>query len=174
MTANNFDDLINQYSQLYNVPAALIKSIMATESAFNPYAKNPNSSASGLMQLVKGTAEWMSQKFNIAFDWTTQRYDPAKNVQLGTAYLADQLNRFGGDIPKTIAAYYSGTPNGSVDERNYVDKVLSYFNQFSDDPSPTTPNGPPAGTAGGSTVDNSVFWIGLAGITGYILLKRFL
>jgi len=48
-------ELITQISGEYGVPVELVDSIIKVESEYNPRAKNPNSSASGLMQLTSST-----------------------------------------------------------------------------------------------------------------------
>jgi soluble lytic murein transglycosylase-like protein len=186
MSDSTYDVLINKYAQLYMVPAALVKAVISVESNFDPYAKNPDSTASGLMQLIKGTADWVSSQWNISFDWTQNRFDPAKNIELGTRYLAYQLNRYGGSIPDAISAYYSGTANSDPENQSYVSKVLSKFNFYSDHPSGAGPAGffpsLPAGSSlpdggsgdsGGGTDNNMLFWA-VAGVLGFIFLRRVL
>ena len=175
-TPSTWDSIIGQFSGIYNVPVALVKAIMSVESGGNPYAKNPDSSASGLMQVIHGTWDYVANTFNIATDWTKDRFDPTKNIQVGTAYLGQQLNRYNGDIPSAIAAYYSGTPNGSPAEQAYVDKVLSHYQQYSDKPgviSSPFSTSPVDNTGGGNTGGGvgTWFWVGL-GLIGFLVLRR--
>ena len=60
--------------------------------------------------------------------------DAAYNMQLGTAYLHDLLDRFGGALPLAIAAYNAGTRSvdsaGGIppipETRQYLARVLRY------------------------------------------------
>ncbi|NQU05034.1 MAG: transglycosylase SLT domain-containing protein, partial [Calditrichaeota bacterium] len=52
---NKYDELIKYYSKKYNVDPLHLKTIIAVESNYNPKARNPKSSATGLTQIVSGT-----------------------------------------------------------------------------------------------------------------------
>ena len=61
-------------------------------------------------------------------------YDPEQNIYAGTRYLKGQLERFGGDVEKALAAYnagpaavtkYDGVPPYQ-ETQSYVQRVLSY------------------------------------------------
>lgn len=116
-----FDDLILQASKKYGVPFALVKSVVAVESAFDPKATS-RVGAQGLMQLMPQTARELGVK---------DAYDPAANIDGGTRYLAGLLRMFQrNDL--AVAAYNAGPgrvrrlgriPNIRETQR-YVKKVL--------------------------------------------------
>ena len=54
--------------------------------------------AASIMQLMPGTARAMG----------VEPFDPAANIRGGTAYLRLLLNRFDGDVVRTVAAYNAG------------------------------------------------------------------
>lgn len=91
---------------------ALVHSLIRQESVFNYEAKSP-AGALGLMQVMPQTAKETARKMGIqhSTDWLTSR--PAHNIQLGTYYLQQMLDRYDGAYPLAIAAYNAGP--GRVD-----------------------------------------------------------
>ena len=76
--------------------------IMLMESGGDPNAKNPESSASGLFQLIKKTAGALGVK---------DVFDPAQNYEGYKKLKAAAIKNFGSDDPATIyAAHYLGEP----------------------------------------------------------------
>ena len=100
----------------YNVPASMVNAVIQHESAGNPGAKNPNSSASGLMQLTGSTAKSLG---------VSDPFDIQQNIDGGTRLLADLLDKtkhpnINGDPRLAFAAYAAGS--GAVDDKgNIVD-----------------------------------------------------
>jgi soluble lytic murein transglycosylase len=88
------------------VPKNLVLGLMRQESSFDPKTTSP-AGAHGLMQLMPHTAAELARAHHIPAGPLT---DPAINMRLGTAYLADLLARFNGVAPYAIAAYDAG-PN---------------------------------------------------------------
>ena len=89
--------LIAQAAATYDVSPALIDAIAHVESRYNQRAVS-RAGAGGIMQLMPGTAR----------DLGVDARDAAGNIRGGTAYLRQLLNRFDGDVVRTIAAYNAG------------------------------------------------------------------
>ncbi|MFZ4835384.1 membrane-bound lytic murein transglycosylase MltC [Rouxiella sp. Mn2063] len=96
MVPNHLDKRAHKYLPLvraaaarYGVDSSLILAIMQTESAFNPYAVS-NADALGLMQVVQHSAGVDVFKSEGRWGKPSRSYlfDPANNINTGTAYLA--------------------------------------------------------------------------------------
>lgn len=123
-----YADLIRKASLRYGIDAGLIEAVMATESAFNPYAVS-RSGAIGLMQLMPQTAKRFQVK---------DIFDPEDNVMGGARFLSYLLSLFNGDIERVAAGYnagenavlrYGGIPPYR-ETKNYVRKVRRYLRRL--------------------------------------------
>ncbi|MCA0245234.1 MAG: lytic transglycosylase domain-containing protein [Proteobacteria bacterium] len=92
-----------------SVERALALAVTRQESSFNAAAVS-SSGALGLMQLLPGTARDVAGRLGVPFIQDRLTRDPAYNVQLGSQYLAEMLQRFGGSYEIALAAYNAG-PN---------------------------------------------------------------
>ncbi len=81
----------------YEVSPALIDAIAHVESRYDQRAVS-RAGAGGIMQLMPATARSLG----------VDRSDAGDNIRGGTAYLRLLLNRFDGDIVRTVAAYNAG------------------------------------------------------------------
>ena len=87
-------------------PAAAL-GIMRQESSFDVGAVSP-SGARGLMQLMPPTAKGVGKQLGVPVNVPALTVDAARNMQLGTAYLKEMLDRFDGSLPLAAAAYNAG------------------------------------------------------------------
>ncbi len=90
-----------------SIERALALAVTRQESAFNSAAVSP-SGALGLMQLMPGTAREVAGKAGVPYIQDKLTHDPAYNVSLGTQYLGDMLQKFGGSYELALAAYNAG------------------------------------------------------------------
>lgn len=121
-----------QASERFNVDAYLIKAVIHAESAFNPRARSPKN-AIGLMQVLPGTARDLGLSSQPSASVEQLLTDPRVSIVVGTKYLAEQLNRFGGNVELAVAAYNAG-PGAVIkagnkippyaETRAYVKRVL--------------------------------------------------
>jgi soluble lytic murein transglycosylase-like protein len=157
-TPTAFDAQIDAAATRYGLDPALLKGLIRQESGFDPNARS-GAGAVGLTQLMPGTAASLG----------VDPADPAQAIDGGARYLKQQLDRFGGDPAKALAAYNAGPgavakfggipPYGET--QNYVKSVLAFADQYRGTatttpaalPAATTPV--PAPAAGGPTLDYS-------------------
>ncbi len=126
--ATRFDAIIRNAANHYGVNEGLIKAVIKMESDFNPRAVSP-AGARGLMQLMPSTAAGLGVR---------DSFDPEQNIMAGTRFLRELLDKYGGDLDSTLAAYNWGP--GNVDRnrgaflpretREYLVKVKRYYAQF--------------------------------------------
>lgn len=93
-----FGNLIRTAAEKHGVNERLLHQVIAAESNFNPRAVS-HKQALGLMQLLPVTAA----RFSVA-----NAFDPAQNIDAGTRYLKELLNRYSGNLPFALAAYNAG------------------------------------------------------------------
>ncbi|MHB8484122.1 MAG: lytic transglycosylase domain-containing protein [Candidatus Acidiferrales bacterium] len=127
--------VVNSAAKRNHVDPALVQAVIQNESAWNPNAVSPKG-AFGLMQLIPSTAE----RFGVG-----NVFDPAQNIEGGTRYLRELLDRYHGDLKKSLAAYNAGEQAvarfGGVpaypETRAYVRKVTNTYFQSGSGHSPT-------------------------------------
>jgi len=98
---------IKYWAKQRNLDAYQVAGLIRQESVFDPRAKS-GANAYGLMQLLIPTARMMAKKYDTAaaIDGNTL-FQPALNIELGTAYMRDQLSKYG-RIEYMAVAYNAG------------------------------------------------------------------
>jgi len=100
-------DLIVQESRARSLEPFQVAGLIRQETVFNPKARSPKN-AYGLMQVLVPTGRLTAKKYGVDRTVTADSlYEPRLNIQLGTAYLRDQIEKFG-RIEYVAAAYNAG------------------------------------------------------------------
>jgi transglycosylase-like protein with SLT domain len=126
-TPVNLNEVVLAASDRYRLDPDLVTSVIKAESGFNVRAVSPKG-AQGLMQLMPGTASQLG---------VPNAFDPEANVEGGTKYLRELLERYNFDIVKALAAYNAGPQRveqfGGVppyyETRAYVARIVRDFNK---------------------------------------------
>ena len=123
----DLSQVVNEASGRYRLDPDLVNSVIKAESDFKVRAVSPKG-AQGLMQLMPGTAAQLG---------VPNAFDPEANVDGGTRYLRELLERYNFDLVKALAAYNAGPHRveqfGGVppyyETRAYVAKIVKDFNK---------------------------------------------
>jgi len=123
----DLNEVVNEASGRYRLDPDLVNSVIKAESGFNVRAVSPKG-AQGLMQLMPGTASQLG---------VPNAFDPQANVDGGTRYLRELLERYNFDLVKALAAYNAGPQRveqfGGVppfhETRAYVARIVKDFNK---------------------------------------------
>ena len=91
----------------------------------------PDGSVSrGPMHVKDSTAIWLGLADPLKL------LNPATGIWYGVKYLAQQLRRFAGDVERAVSAYNAGpgranrSAAGRFPNQAYVDRVMSFYQQF--------------------------------------------
>jgi soluble lytic murein transglycosylase len=89
-----------------NLDPMWVVAVIRCESSFNNYAVS-HVGAMGLMQVMPDTGIYLADKAGFRLGRSTNLFDSETNIELGTAYLADLIKRFG-SIEHALVAYNAG------------------------------------------------------------------
>lgn len=132
------EPLLHDAAEEFSVDPALLKAVMAAESAFNPYAVSPKG-AIGLMQIMPATAERYGLQADRKKSLEQKLTDPKTNIRLAARYLRDLHKLFPSKPELVIASYNAG--EGAVQKynnaippypetRSYVQMVKQFYQLF--------------------------------------------
>lgn len=103
----NYWEQIKPWAKNRNLDEYQVAGLIRQESVFNPRARS-GAAAYGLMQLLVPTARLMARKYGTEAAITGESlFQPALNIELGTAYMRDQFDKFG-RIEFVAVAYNAG------------------------------------------------------------------
>lgn len=127
-TSEDYDSLISECCEKYQVDSALIKAMIRAESGFNPRAISKKG-AKGLMQLMPETALRMN---------VSNVFSPKENIEGGVRYFKYLLSLFNNDLRLSLAAYNAGENLVSTirtippyrETVDYVRKVLNFYQSY--------------------------------------------
>ncbi len=99
---------LRKYSVLNGLDPYLVASLIRQESEFNALALS-RANAVGLMQLLPKTGKSVAKQVKLKGYSAPQLYTPAVNLQLGTRYFKEMVDKYNGQFEYALAAYNAGT-----------------------------------------------------------------
>jgi soluble lytic murein transglycosylase len=159
----DFGDILEAKSRERGLDPALVAAVVLQESTFDAAAVS-SAGARGLMQVMLRTGRQVSRNLGQKNLKKGALHDAETSLTLGTSYLRQILNRFGGRVERALAAYNAGPsrvatwtaahPDMSAEEfvdsipfvetRGYVMIILAgrehYRRLYSFAPRPQTPS----------------------------------
>jgi soluble lytic murein transglycosylase len=139
---------VDAAADLTHVPADWVFGVLRQESLYRQDAVS-HADARGLMQMQPATAQGVARRWQLSPLPANALFDPTLSIELGAAHLRELLDRYGGQLDLTLAAYNAGTvpvarwlPSSPIDAdvwienipynetRGYVQHVLEHIVAF--------------------------------------------
>lgn len=123
--SQDYSGYVRQAAAKYEIEPELIHAVIKAESNGNQRAVS-RKGAMGLMQLMPSTAYDMN---------VVNPFNPEENIEGGTKYLRQLLEKFNGDLTLALAAYNAGPKTVEKyrdvppisETKQYVKKIISLF-----------------------------------------------
>lgn len=105
-------EIITREARAKNLDPFTVAGLIRQESVFNPRAAS-KANAYGLMQVLVPTGRLVAKRYGVERTITKESlFDPRLNIQLGTGYMRDQIDKFG--RLEYVAAAYNAGPGRAV------------------------------------------------------------
>jgi len=125
-----FQHTFQQYSAEASIPLTWAYGVARSESLFMRDVRS-RAGAIGLMQLMPSTGRKVAKQIQLPYSGLNTLTDPGSNIRLGTTYLSQMAQRFGGNRILATAAYNAGPrrveawlpATGAVDARVWIENI---------------------------------------------------
>ncbi len=122
-----FSEIVDKYSEQYDVPKHLIYAVIRTESSFSETATS-HANAYGLMQITEDTFYWLESKSGEEYP-LSMLYDKEINIKYGVFFLSILYEKFG--CWSTVCAAYNAGMNRVSDwleDKSYSTDGVTLYN----------------------------------------------
>ena len=118
-------DIIVEESKNRSLDPYQVAGLIRQETIFTTRARS-SANAYGLMQVLVPTARLTARKYGVGREITAESlYEPRLNIQLGTAYMRDQIDKYG--RLEYVAAAYNAGPGRVVQWKATVPLEIDEF-----------------------------------------------
>jgi len=125
-----YQSLFQQFAATANISPTWAYGVARSESLFMRDARS-SAGAIGLMQLMPTTGKKVAKKLNLPYSGVHTLTDPKSNIRLGTTYLGQMSERYGGNRVLATAAYNAGPHrvdrwlpvSGNQDARVWIENI---------------------------------------------------
>ncbi len=125
-----YQSTFEQFASQARISSTWAYGIARSESLFMPDIRS-RAGAIGLMQLMPATGRDVARDIQLPYAGLATLTDPESNIRLGTTYLGQMAERFGGNQVLATAAYNAGPHRvdswlplaGSVDARIWIENI---------------------------------------------------
>jgi soluble lytic murein transglycosylase len=125
-----FNETFLEYSEDASISPTWAYGVARSESLFMRDVRS-SAGAIGLMQLMPATGKDVAQRINLPYSGLDTLTNPDSNIRLGTTYLGEMVERFGGNRVLATAAYNAGPHRvdawlpqvGELDARIWIENI---------------------------------------------------
>jgi soluble lytic murein transglycosylase len=125
-----YQNLFQQFAASASISPTWAYGVARSESLFMRDARS-SAGAIGLMQLMPATGKTVAKKLNVPYSGLHTLTDPRSNIRLGTTYLGQMSERYGGNRVLATAAYNAGPhrvdrwlpSSGNQDARVWIENI---------------------------------------------------
>ena len=125
-----YQNMFHQFAEDASIPSTWAYGIARSESLFMRDVRS-SAGAIGLMQLMPATGKAVAREIRLPYSGIDTLTNPSSNIQLGTTYLSQMAERFGGNRVLATAAYNAGPhrvdqwlpQQGTVDARIWIENI---------------------------------------------------
>lgn len=125
-----FHQVFEEHSSTAGIATTWAYGVARSESLFMRDVRS-SAGAIGLMQLMPATGKQVARSIKLPYSGLTTLTNPSSNIQLGTSYLGQMAERYGGNHVLATAAYNAGPHRvdtwlpevGAVDARVWIENI---------------------------------------------------
>ena len=125
-----YQETFEEFSVQASISSTWAYGIARSESLFMRDVKS-HAGAVGLMQLMPATGRDVAREIKLPYSGLATLIDPESNIRLGTTYLGQMAERYGGNQVLATAAYNAGPhrvdrwlpKNGTIDARVWIENI---------------------------------------------------
>ena len=125
-----YHDIFREYAENASISPTWAYGVARSESLFMRDVRS-SAGAIGLMQLMPTTGKKVAREIHLPYSGLDTLTDPQSNIRLGTTYLGQMAERYGGNQVLATAAYNAGPhrvdawlpESGEIDARVWIENI---------------------------------------------------